>query len=876
MAGNLSQDVASQLARFRLESFRPGQLEVIQAVLAGHDCLCIMPTGGGKSLCYQLPAVVRDGLTLVVSPLIALMKDQVDALQRLGLRAELINSTLSGAEQAERLQRMAAGQYQLVYLAPERFRSPLFLQAIRHVRVQLLAVDEAHCISEWGHDFRHDYVRLGQYRQRLGNPQTIALTATATADVRADVVCQLQLREPRIFVAGFARPNLHYEVQHVRGRGAKDEALVRLLRETPGAGIIYAATRKSCEQTAETVRQAGRRVAVYHAGMPPEERRQTQEDFMSGRAELVVATNAFGMGIDKPDVRLVLHYSVPGSLEAYYQEAGRAGRDGSPSRCVLLYSQSDRYVQEFFIDSAFPPRETIAQVYQYLREHPDDPVQLTQQELKEALDLSISAEGVGTCERLLEKSGVLQRLEPHRNMAAIRLEGDVPTLVDLLPAQAQVRRRVLQMLEKLVGDRRGELVYFRPEELADATELELATVQRALRELSRLAAVDYVPPFRGRAVHMVRRDLEFDQLELDFESLERRRALDYDKLERVLDYALAPGCRQQVILRYFGDPAAEDCGHCDRCDGRAHHDGGTHHDDGRGEFEPQLADTVIKVLSGVARARGRVGKQLVAGMLCGSGAVRVRQNGLQRLSTFGLLAHLTQTDVVQLIDGLLAAGLLEQHDVDRFRPVVALTESGASVMRGQSPLNCPLPIARSLRRKLRAGPPAGAVAAPAAAAADPATAATLRPGTAECLLARTPAADGEEASRGQPSAASGDGRGAGGSDEWAADEPGQAAQPSHYWTWRLLRDGYTAAQCSAIRGLPEEAILDHALRAAENGLPVPLTRLLSSSQLSALEQVVASHPPHRLHCLLAELPAGLRGEHLQLYLKCRPAARAMD
>ena len=345
------------LSRFGLTSFRPGQREVIQAVLEGHDCLCIMPTGGGKSLCFQLPSLMRPGVTLVVSPLIALMKDQVDALTRLGVRAGYINSALSAAEQAERLRELETGQLDLLYVAPERFRSPRFLEVVRRIGVQLLAVDEAHCISEWGHDFRHDYARLGLFRQRLGNPQTMALTATATHDVRADVIVQLQLREPRTFVAGFARPNLHYESQVCAGLLDKRAALEQLLQEVPGCGIIYAATRKACEQVAEELRTSQRRqVAVYHAGMQMDDRRTVQERFMAGEVQIVVATNAFGMGIDKADVRFVVHYHIPGSLEAYYQEAGRAGRDGLVSRCLLLFAHADRYIQEFFIDSAFPAR----------------------------------------------------------------------------------------------------------------------------------------------------------------------------------------------------------------------------------------------------------------------------------------------------------------------------------------------------------------------------------------------------------------------------------------------------------------------------------------------------------------------------------------
>src|SRR3954451_14541275 len=300
MEATAAPPLESHLARFKLASFRAGQREVIAAILGGHDCLCIMPTGGGKSLCYQLPAVAREGLTLVVSPLIALMKDQVDALSELGIAATFINSSLAPAEAYQRMDDMAAGRFDLVYIAPERLRSSLFLEKLRDAKVQLLAVDEAHCISEWGHDFRPDYARLGRLRHRLNHPQTIALTATATPDVRTDIVAQLQLQTPRVFITGFARPNLHFEVEQIFSEPDSDRTLINFIRATPGAGIVYSATRKACEELAPVLAAAcGRKVDLYHAGLEPDARRRAQDSFMSGQTPIIVATNAFGMGIDK-------------------------------------------------------------------------------------------------------------------------------------------------------------------------------------------------------------------------------------------------------------------------------------------------------------------------------------------------------------------------------------------------------------------------------------------------------------------------------------------------------------------------------------------------------------------------------------------------
>ncbi|MCA9211514.1 MAG: RecQ family ATP-dependent DNA helicase, partial [Planctomycetales bacterium] len=556
---NVSLEPNDYLHRFGISEFRPGQRDVVEAVLSGHDCLCIMPTGGGKSLCYQLPSLMREGVTLVVSPLIALMKDQVDTLVQRGISASFINSTLDSADQSMRLDQLAAGEFDLMYVAPERFRSPRFQEALVQAKVQLLAVDEAHCISEWGHDFRHDYAKLGTFRKKIGSPQTIALTATATDDVRKDVVVQLDLNEPKTFIAGFARPNLQYAVQTHASFRDKIEALQSFLKENEGCGVIYASTRKGCEEIAESVGMPlGRKVVVYHAGLAMDDRRKVQDAFMSGKADIVVATNAFGMGIDKPDVRFVVHYNIPGTLEAYYQEAGRAGRDGKPSQCLLLYSPSDRYIQEFFIDSANPAPETIHAVYEFLRYHEGDPIELTQEELKEEANLSIGSDGVGTCERVLEKCGVLERLEPNRNMAAVRLSTDIPTIADLIPPQAKNRRKVAKAIESVVGPRRHELVYFRPPDLARMIGMDIVKFTRSLREItSKLECVDYVPPFRGRAVRMIRRDLEFDQLDIDFTEIEARRKLNFGKLDRVVKFATTSQCRQQQVLDYFGEKSSD-------------------------------------------------------------------------------------------------------------------------------------------------------------------------------------------------------------------------------------------------------------------------------------------------------------------------------
>ena len=362
-------DARATLRRyFGYPDFRGAQADAVEAVLQGRDVLVLMPTGGGKSLCFQVPALLLPGPTVVVSPLISLMQDQVDALERRGIPATFINSTLPTAEREARLARVERGELRLLYVAPERFDVPGFPERLRAARVSLLAVDEAHCISQWGHDFRPAYLRLGRVRAVLGCP-VIALTATATPGVRRDITTELRLNDPLLLARGFDRPNLAWYVVAADGPLDKDRKLLTLLRRARGDGVslVYAATRRKADTLADMLNQAGVPASAYHAGVPSHERRRLQEAFIAGTAGVVVATNAFGMGIDKPDVRLVVHYDVSPSLEAYYQEGGRAGRDGAPARCVLLHAPSDRLTHMFLLDQSLPARSVVQAAWRAIR-----------------------------------------------------------------------------------------------------------------------------------------------------------------------------------------------------------------------------------------------------------------------------------------------------------------------------------------------------------------------------------------------------------------------------------------------------------------------------------------------------------------------------
>jgi ATP-dependent DNA helicase RecQ len=552
----LSEMEAGLKKHFGLDAFRTGQAEVISNVIAGRNAVVVMPTGAGKSLCYQLPALLLEGVTVVVSPLIALMQDQVDSLQARGISATFINSTLSDSERANRQQRLRQGEYKLVYVAPERFRSEAFVSALIEAKLALYAIDEAHCISQWGHDFRPDYAMLGQVRKRLRPPRTVALTATATPEVRDDIVRVLLMKDPCVSVAGFDRPNLFLEVATVSGDVEKKAAAASLASE--GSGVIYCSTRKQAEVLHEHLRSEEVPTVLYHAGMEDTARRKAQEAFMTTPDCVAVATNAFGMGIDKPDIRFVAHAAIPRAVEAYYQEIGRAGRDGQPSRVVLLFNHADVFTQERLIQSNHPPETLFVDLWNVLRQLDtfDRGVHLLASQVG-ATEFEVSA-----ALKILERQGALSRGGRGEGHYGITVQPSgmlhqprSPEAKALLAAlNAGAPPGVKQTMELYLLSRK--------------CGLDEEKVRHSLTLLERSAIVVVQRPFSGRAISVLKHDA-WSQLGVDLRRLREQERNQLLLLKRMTDYAYTKRCRRAFVLRYFGEevPFAQSCGSCDVCVG---------------------------------------------------------------------------------------------------------------------------------------------------------------------------------------------------------------------------------------------------------------------------------------------------------------------
>jgi ATP-dependent DNA helicase RecQ len=784
---SIADALTSLREHFGFADFREGQREVIEAVLAGKDAVVVMPTGSGKSLCYQLPAMMLGGATLVVSPLIALMKDQVDALRARGLPATFINSSLAEREQWARIDALRHGQFKLVYVAPERFRSSRFLEALKSISVSLFAVDEAHCISTWGHDFRPDYLRLKAVIQALNQnerrAQTVALTATATPYVRSDIVQQLGLTKPETFVSGFDRPNLTIDVVHTEKEREKVARIKRLAKTHDGSGIVYASTRKAVEQVALQLQGHGLTVSAYHAGMGDAARVKAQEDFMTGRTQMIVATNAFGMGIDKPDIRFVAHYQMPGSIEAYYQEIGRAGRDGLPSSCVLLFNYADKNTHDFFIEGSYPSAEIIRDVYNALVSTGLKRIELSASEIAKRAGAR-NEMAVQSALYLLERAGHLQRVAA----AAGWRPADRP------PWAANTGTA--------------------------GVSPALATQHSARSNQSR----------RARAIVMLD-TTPATKLRVTPGDVARRAALERRKLREMIEFCYTEYCYRAAILDYFGDRHhARQCGACGNCTphsaARTPLAGAEMLSDTLGARAPSPARTRIrnrqagtassgptppraltddenlrvrKILACASRLKARFGKNVLAATLRGSAAKNVMQAHLNELSTYGLLKDMRQDDILLYIEALCTARCLRVSPGEY--PTISITEFGDRVMREQERIELALTEDRERDE-------------------------------AEPLL------------------------------------PNTTLQ-----TYKLFRNGCSVEEIARQRNLVTKTIEGHLIECIVAGLAVDISKLVSDSDRTQIEQAIAEHGMEKLKPLHDSLPESITYNMIRFVVALREKAK---
>jgi ATP-dependent DNA helicase RecQ len=624
---------------FKIPSFRLGQEDIIRTILEGEDVLGIMPTGAGKSICYQVPALIFEGVSIVISPLIALMKDQVDALQALKIPATFINSALSLGETQQRIDDVRNGFYKLLYIAPERFYSAAFMKLINQIDVSFIAIDEAHCISQWGHDFRPSYLKLKNIIRQIGDPPVAAFTATATKEVREDILIQLDRPKAKVFISGFDRPNLKYFAATLSNE-EKNTEMLRIIPTIKGSGIVYVSTQKAVDTITALLNTNGIKAIGYHGGMDKVKRHETQDKWLSNEAPVIVATNAFGMGIDKYDVRFVLHYNMPGSLEAYYQEAGRAGRDGKTSYCILFYNFGDRKLQEFFIENNYPPQETLETIYNFLFDLDREEIYLTYREIGE--NCGINEMSVGSSIKLFEQYGILQRM----NKQTMTFQADfiLDKKKSLKKAgRSDIQKKVVEWL--LPYD--GEPVPL--EKILEEVKLTQEQFSYAMRELGHKEVLIYTPPFRGRGILITSKRVPWERIGIDFKIYEERMGRQFEKLDLLEQYIEKRICRRKFLLEYFGDKYPKsNCHGCDICLN-------WHPQTKHNEADPKegVSGNKALILECIDEFNGTYGVTTIAKLLNGSDHERFRKIGLLKNHFFGRLENVPLKKIIATIYQLI-------------------------------------------------------------------------------------------------------------------------------------------------------------------------------------------------------------------------------
>ena len=578
------------------DAFRPLQQEIIESVLAGRDTLGLMPTGGGKSITFQVPTMAMDGMALVVTPIISLMKDQVDRLRSLRIKATYLYAGLTRAEVNRTYDKCLYGNYKFLYVSPERLQSQAFMERLRQMPVSLIVVDEAHCISQWGYDFRPSFQRIAQVRKLFPQVPVLALTATATPVVVEDIQRCLAFKQPNVFSMSFARSNLSYVV---RPTEEKVTELIHILRSVPGSAIVYVRSRKRTKQICDEINRAGIHADYYHAGLYVEDKEDKQNKWTSDECRVMVATNAFGMGIDKPDVRLVVHVDIPNSLEEYYQEAGRAGRDGKRSWAVLLVKHTDQRTLRRHITEAFPDKDFIRSVYERVGNFLGVSLGEGYQQMYDfnfnlfcrTFDLPVLP--THNALKILTQAGYIEFVEEIETQSRVMIHARKDELYDLdttTPGADQVLQAILRIYTGLFAD----YVFINEDVIAFRTGLDQETIYKSLLELTRMRILHYVPRKRTPYIIYTTSREEPKHVLIPKTVYEDLRDRMTSRVEATINYAYSDtGCRERMLLSYFGENKADECGHCDLCIDRRK----------RGDHEPVDVQQGILYMAGLRPRR---------------------------------------------------------------------------------------------------------------------------------------------------------------------------------------------------------------------------------------------------------------------------------
>ncbi len=637
---------------FGYESFRSGQGEIIESILQGENVLAVLPTGAGKSICYQIPALISDNFSIVISPLIALMKDQVDSLNQEEKISSFINSTMTFGESEDVLQNIAFGKTKLLYVAPERLSNINFAERLKKLNPSFLFIDEAHCISEWGHNFRPSYTRIKEFIDYVGIQKISAFTATATPEVIKDIVHQLGFKEPTIIVKGFERENLHLNVIIAK---KKNEKCLELLSRNKTPAIIYTSSRKKTEEVSEYLNMHRIKCTYYHAGLSPIERKKVQEDFLQDVVPVIAATNAFGMGIDKKDIRIIIHYNTPGSIENYYQEIGRAGRDGKESDVFLLHDEQDIKIQNYFISQSHPNKDIIQKIYNAFCDYgrvalgniSEREIPLNKDFISAYVKKEISKGLIYASLRFLESAGYLKLLSEYDRKEKIQVLWNRERLKDFVKGSLNISLKELILL--LVREF-GSEIFIHPVEVSisqfsSKLGLDFYETNETLSILNNMGIISYEEPLSNESVILSRPRVEEKYLKLDYKKILESYLNLQNKVEKMVDYVFTDNCRFQFILKYFGeDLQGYNCNKCDRCLNDT-------------KFSENVREYISEVvLKTLAESKKNLTENLLINIL--RGTAKSFEN--PDISSFGVCRNYNREELKGFIRSLTEKGLIEE------------------------------------------------------------------------------------------------------------------------------------------------------------------------------------------------------------------------